>query len=64
MDSKTIEQIKDDALEQLKDASDVDSIKALSVRYLGRKGFVTQFLRNISSLPNRWLIFSSTACVT
>ena len=49
--NKTIEQIKEDALKEIAAASDPESIKALSVRYLGRKGLVTQFLRNISSLP-------------
>jgi phenylalanyl-tRNA synthetase alpha chain len=48
---KTIEQIKEDALKEIEAASDPESIKTLSVRYLGRKGLVTQFLRNISSLP-------------
>lgn len=49
--NKTIEQIKEDALKEVEAASDPESIKTLSVRYLGRKGLVTQFLRNISSLP-------------
>jgi phenylalanyl-tRNA synthetase alpha chain len=49
--NKTIEQIKEDALKEIEAAKDPESIKALSVRYLGRKGLVTQFLRNISSLP-------------
>ncbi|HSQ84266.1 MAG TPA: hypothetical protein VLM43_06020, partial [Desulfobacterales bacterium] len=48
---KTIEQIHQDALKELEFASDAESIKAISIRYLGRKGVVTQFLRNISNLP-------------
>jgi phenylalanyl-tRNA synthetase alpha chain len=48
---KTIEQIKKEALKELEAASDSESIKVLSVRYLGRKGAVTQYLRNISNLP-------------
>ena len=48
---KTIGQIKEEALEKFKAASNPDSIQALSIRYLGRKGIITQFLRNISSLP-------------
>ncbi|MEA3279080.1 MAG: phenylalanine--tRNA ligase subunit alpha [Thermodesulfobacteriota bacterium] len=48
---KNIEQIQQEALKELEAASDPESIKALSVSYLGRKGLVTQFLRNISSLP-------------
>lgn len=46
-----IEQIREEAIEELKAASDQEAISALSVRYLGRKGRVTQFLRNISDLP-------------
>lgn len=46
-----IEKIKDDALAELRNASETEEIKALSVRYLGRKGVITQFLRNISGLP-------------
>ena len=48
---KTIEQIQAQLVEELGAAQNHDDIKALSVRYLGRKGFVTQFLRDISSLP-------------
>lgn len=48
---KTIEQIHQDALKELESAYDAESIKAISIRYLGRKGVVTQFLRNISNLP-------------
>ncbi len=48
---KTIDQIRDEALDDIKAASNIDSIKALSTQYLGRKGFVTLYLRNISKLP-------------
>ncbi|MCP4108908.1 MAG: phenylalanine--tRNA ligase subunit alpha [Desulfobacteraceae bacterium] len=48
---KTIDQIREEALKELESASDHEKIKALSVHYLGRKGAVTQFLRNISKLP-------------
>lgn len=48
---KPIEQIKNEALKAIDAASDVEEIKALSNRYLGRKGVVTHFLRNISALP-------------
>jgi len=48
---KSIEQIYEDALTELEGAGDGKTIEALSVRYLGRKGIITQFLRNISSLP-------------
>jgi len=46
-----IEHIKNEAVKELATASDKESIKALSVRYLGRKGVITQFLRNIPGLP-------------
>lgn len=48
---KSIQQIYEEALQALDSASDIESIKALSIRYLGRKGAVTKFLRNISSQP-------------
>jgi phenylalanyl-tRNA synthetase alpha chain len=48
---KTIAQIREDALTELAAAQDSETIRNLSVRYLGRKGVVTQFLRNISALP-------------
>jgi phenylalanyl-tRNA synthetase alpha chain len=47
----SIEQIYESALEDLKTVSDRESVSALSVRYLGRKGLVTKFLRTISSQP-------------
>jgi len=48
---KDIEQIQKQALKDLEVAADVASIKDLSIRYLGRKGKVTQFLRSIADLP-------------
>jgi phenylalanyl-tRNA synthetase alpha chain len=47
----SIEQIYNEALKELETASTQDGVKALSVRYLGRKGRITQLLRNISNLP-------------
>ncbi len=49
--NKTIEQIRDEALSELQELSNADDVKDISVRYLGRKGHVTHFLRNISKLP-------------
>jgi len=46
-----IEHIQNEALEKLKRASDETHINALSTQYLGRKGIITTFLRNIPSLP-------------
>jgi len=48
---KNIEQIQEQALKELEVAADVESIKDLSILYLGRKGKVTQFLRSIADLP-------------
>jgi phenylalanyl-tRNA synthetase alpha chain len=48
---KTLDQIKNDALQALKSVQNADDIQQLTTQYLGRKGVLTQFLRNISSLP-------------
>ncbi len=45
---ETIDQIHTKAISELEAAADVTSVTALSVKYLGRKGEVTRFLRNIS----------------
>ncbi|MBW1615705.1 MAG: phenylalanine--tRNA ligase subunit alpha [Deltaproteobacteria bacterium] len=47
----SIKQIQEEACRELEAAADIETIKTLSVRYLGRKGFVTLFLRNVSNLP-------------
>jgi phenylalanyl-tRNA synthetase alpha chain len=49
--STSIDTIKAEALRELNAAASADDIAALSVKYLGRKGAITQFLRNISKLP-------------
>jgi len=49
--NRNIDDIKAEALAQLKGASDPEGIKSLTTRYLGRKGVLTGFLRNISALP-------------
>lgn len=48
---KNIDQLYEEALSAAETASDIDTINTLSTRYLGRKGLITLFLRNISSLP-------------
>jgi len=48
---KSIEQIENEALKELDAASDLERVKLLTTKYLGRKGEVTSFLRNISALP-------------
>ncbi len=47
----TIDQICTEALREIETAKSKDSLNSISVKYLGRKGIVTQFLRNISKLP-------------
>ncbi len=47
----SIEQILAEALTALEAATDAESARALSTRYLGRKGAVTLFLRGISQMP-------------
>ena len=46
-----LDQIHQKGLEELEAAESSNDIQDLSVRYLGRKGILTQFLRNISNLP-------------
>ncbi|GAB6905073.1 phenylalanine tRNA synthetase, alpha subunit [Desulfosarcina cetonica] len=47
----TIERIYADAQAALAEAADADGVNDISIQYLGRKGYITQFLRSISSLP-------------
>jgi phenylalanyl-tRNA synthetase alpha chain len=47
----SIEEIEAEALQELAAVAGKDEIQELSVTYLGRKGKLTQFLRNISKLP-------------
>lgn len=48
---RSIQQIYEAARVELATASSRDHLNDISIRYLGRKGLVTQFLRNISTLP-------------
>ena len=48
---KSIDQIYQDALKEIETAGSPHDLQTISVRYLGRKGRITQYLRNISSLP-------------
>ena len=43
--------IEKEALESIEKASDSEQLEQFSIKYLGRKGELTKFLRNISSLP-------------
>ena len=47
----SIDQIYQEALQELKAVTDRQAVEDIRVRYLGRKGAITQFLRNISALP-------------
>ncbi len=49
--NKSIEQIHADALREIETTADQAGRDAIYVKYLGRKGVLTKFLRNISSLP-------------
>jgi len=46
-----LDQIHQNGLEEIEAAENSNDIQDLSVRYLGRKGILTQFLRNIATLP-------------
>ncbi len=46
-----IDQIYQEALKEIEAAESSAEIQAVSVRYLGRKGKLTQFLRDIATLP-------------
>ena len=48
---KSLDQIYREALQELEAAKDRRAVEDLNVRYLGRKGILTQFLRSISKLP-------------
>ena len=48
---KSISEIEKEALERLDNIIEIDGIKELSLHYLGRKGILTKFLRNVSKLP-------------
>ncbi len=46
-----IADIEKEALEQISAADSKEALEEISIRYLGRKGVLTAFLRNISALP-------------
>ena len=46
-----IADIEKEALDQIETADSKEGLEEISTRYLGRKGVLTGFLRNISSLP-------------
>jgi len=46
-----LDRIQKQALKELESAENDRQIEDISIRYLGRKGILTQYLRNISTLP-------------
>jgi phenylalanyl-tRNA synthetase alpha chain len=48
---QTIDHIQKQAGEEIEAAESAEAIQKLNTKYLGRKGTLTQFLRNISQLP-------------
>jgi len=48
---KMLEKIRSDAMASLASVSDEKSIQEIQTQFLGRKGALTQFLRNIADLP-------------
>lgn len=48
---QNLDQIHKTAIQEIESAKKLKDIQNISVRYLGRKGILTQFLRNISKLP-------------
>jgi len=48
---KSIKEIEEQAFQELENALTSEDVESLSIKYLGRKGLVTTFLRNISKLP-------------
>ena len=48
---KSIDGIYQEALDELSRVADAGALETLNVRYLGRKGRLTAFLRNIANLP-------------
>ena len=45
------EQVRQQALEELKQVEDLTALEAFRIKYLGRKGLVTQLLSQIGALP-------------
>ncbi len=49
--NKSIEQIRTEALSEIEKADNIDQVNAVSTRFIGRKGIVTQYLRDVAKLP-------------
>ena len=46
-----LQDIEKQALEQISEADSKEALESVSIHFLGRKGLLTAFLRNIPSLP-------------
>lgn len=46
-----LQALKEQALKELETAASVDALKDLRVKYLGKKGHMTDILRGMGSLP-------------
>ncbi|HKL00065.1 MAG TPA: phenylalanine--tRNA ligase subunit alpha, partial [Desulfotignum sp.] len=46
-----IHDMENQALQEIQQAATAEDLEVVSIRYLGRKGLLTAFLRSISSLP-------------
>jgi len=51
IDSKYLDQLKERAIEEIKSSSSLKELDSVRVKYLGRKGELTQLLRSIGKLP-------------
>ena len=51
--NKSIEQIRTEALSEIEKADNIDQVTAVSTRFIGRKGIVTQYLRDVAKLPEQ-----------
>jgi phenylalanyl-tRNA synthetase alpha chain len=49
---QTIDHIQKEAAREIEAAESADDVQKLNTKYLGRKGALTRFLRNISQLPS------------
>jgi len=49
-DVDSIQDIREQAFQALKSATDAEAVKGLSIRFLGRKGILTQRLRSVSAM--------------
>ncbi|PIY78797.1 MAG: phenylalanine--tRNA ligase subunit alpha, partial [Parcubacteria group bacterium CG_4_10_14_0_8_um_filter_35_7] len=48
-----IQQLKNRALKEIEDSSDLETLRNIEIKYLGRKGELTKILRSIKDLPKK-----------